>query len=99
MRATKNALILLAIWPTIALTEGKEWSPATYPNPTADEGYRLCQRPAKGFVCDPDSLISRESANVVCLFIVGLTLYRQDFFGLVQGADGTQTVHTYCLYV
>jgi len=58
-------LLLLALCVSPSL--GTEWTPANYPNPSTTEGSKVCRRPAKSFVCDPDNIISTDSANVVSL--------------------------------
>ena len=55
---------LVAVGTAFAAT--REWTPGTYPNPDLDPA--SCGRPkgmARSWVCDPDGILSVESANVV----------------------------------
>ena len=56
-------LFALLVVPTLSI----EWTSANYPNPYTSTGSEVCNRPAKSFICDPDNIISPDSANVVSL--------------------------------
>jgi len=58
-----ECLLLLSLF--FASSYGIEWTPATYPNPSSLDGSKVCKRPSQSFVCDPDMIISTDSANVV----------------------------------
>jgi hypothetical protein len=48
----------------IGVSASTEWTPSTYPNPTVDT--KACgRRGVRSWVCDPDGLLSYNSANVV----------------------------------
>jgi hypothetical protein len=63
MRITCAFPLLLALF--VASSHSKEWTPANYPNPSTLNGSKACQRPSQSFVCDPDEILSVDSANVV----------------------------------
>ena len=65
MRISRCHLFCGTILLLLTCALGTQWTPSTYPNPSVEEGFKLCKRPGKSFVCDPDSIISRKSANVV----------------------------------
>ena len=65
MRVLRMYPLLFAL--LVVPTMGIEWTPSNYPNPYTSNGFKVCNRPAKSFICDPDNIISTDSANVVSL--------------------------------
>lgn len=60
----KTQLALLAC--SLLVAEGTEWTPSTFPNPSTASGAAACGRNVdRSAICDPDGIITRESANVV----------------------------------
>ncbi|GFR47860.1 hypothetical protein Agub_g9669, partial [Astrephomene gubernaculifera] len=91
MRAAKALLLLLAMLVAMATTLARphHWTPDTYPNPHKTPG--ACQRQNQtGWVCDPDKVLSFESANAVDALLRRVATGAKPFTQAACGSSGLE---------
>lgn len=108
-RATRQTALLVALavafgvtsWAHAAVlgsSSPQAWTPSTYPNPAKDP--EACGRPgvASSWVCDPDSVISAASRNVVEGLLKGIAMGDPPY-ARSPCAEGFQVCRADCLTI